>query len=54
VLDDVFSELDEYRSAALVERLAAPQTLISTAGPLPFGVEVAARVCVANATARVQ
>ncbi len=54
VLDDVFSELDEYRSAALVERLAAPQTLISTAGPLPFGVEVAARVRVADATARVQ
>src|SRR5262249_1819770 len=44
LLDDVFSELDEYRSGALVDRLAAPdatesvQTLITTAGALPAGV----------------
>lgn len=51
VLDDVFSELDEYRSSALVERLAAPQTLVSTAGALPAGVQVTGRIRVANGKA---
>ncbi len=51
VLDDVFSELDEYRSSALVERLAAPQTLVSTASALPAGVQVTGRIRVANGKA---
>ncbi len=38
LLDDVFSELDERRAAALVAHLDAGQTLITTAGPLPAGV----------------
>jgi DNA replication and repair protein RecF len=39
LLDDVFSELDDRRAAALVERLPATQTLLTTAGSLPRGVE---------------
>lgn len=39
LLDDVFSELDEQRSAALVEHLPSGQTLLTTAGPLPVGVD---------------
>jgi DNA replication and repair protein RecF len=35
LLDDVFSELDADRSAALVQNLPAGQTLVSTAGALP-------------------
>ena len=35
LLDDVFSELDEARSAALVAHLPPGQTLLTTAGPLP-------------------
>ncbi len=38
LLDDVFSELDEPRAAALVEHLPATQTLITTAGALPDGI----------------
>ncbi len=38
LLDDVFSELDERRSAALVAHLDEGQTLITTAGILPDGV----------------
>jgi DNA replication and repair protein RecF len=46
LLDDVFSELDPHRSAALLESLPAGQTLLTTAGPLPAGAEpkVTARV----------
>jgi len=39
LLDDVFSELDPERSAALVEHLPAAQTLVTTAGVLPPGIE---------------
>ena len=39
LLDDVFSELDPERSAALVEHLPATQTLVTTAGTLPPGIE---------------
>lgn len=39
LLDDVFSELDPARSAALLERLPTTQTLLSTAGGLPEGIE---------------
>lgn len=38
LLDDVFSELDPARSAALLEHLPAGQTLLTTAGLLPDGV----------------
>lgn len=37
LLDDVFSELDPNRSAALLESLPEGQTVLSTAGPLPEG-----------------
>ena len=38
LLDDVFSELDPRRSAALLAHLPAGQTLLTTAGLLPEGV----------------
>jgi DNA replication and repair protein RecF len=38
LLDDVFSELDERRSAALIAHLTAGQTLVTTAGSVPTGV----------------
>lgn len=47
LLDDVFSELDDRRAAALVEHLSAPQTLLTTAGSLPPGVATASRLRVA-------
>ena len=37
LLDDVFSELDAARSAALLAHLPAAQTLLTTAGALPEG-----------------
>jgi DNA replication and repair protein RecF len=40
LLDDVFSELDEGRSRALVEQLPAGQSLLTTAVPLLPGVQV--------------
>jgi len=39
LLDDVFSELDARRADALVRALPPGQTLLSTAGVLPAGVE---------------
>jgi DNA replication and repair protein RecF len=41
LLDDVFSELDPYRSRALLEGLPPGQTLLTTALPAPPGVEAA-------------
>jgi len=41
LLDDVFSELDPDRSRRLITELPAGQALISTASPLPPGVEPA-------------
>ena len=38
LLDDVFSELDPRRSAALLAHLPTGQTLLTTAGLLPEGV----------------
>jgi recombinational DNA repair ATPase RecF len=35
LLDDVFSELDGDRSAALLDSLPAGQALVTTTGPLP-------------------
>lgn len=42
LLDDVFSELDQYRTAALFEALPPGQALLTTAAVLPEGVEPAA------------
>ena len=48
LLDDVFSELDAQRSAALVRNLPPGQTLLTTAGELPPDV-VAERTLVVHA-----
>jgi DNA replication and repair protein RecF len=41
LLDDVFSELDPYRSRALARHLPPGQALLTTATTLPEGIEVA-------------
>jgi DNA replication and repair protein RecF len=41
LLDDVFSELDPHRSRALIAELPAGQSILTTAAPLPSGIEVA-------------
>ena len=41
LLDDVFSELDPARSKALVAELPAGQSILTTAAPLPEGIDVA-------------
>jgi DNA replication and repair protein RecF len=43
LLDDVFSELDALRSESLLACLPAGQAIVTTAGELPPGAEVAAR-----------
>jgi DNA replication and repair protein RecF len=48
LLDDVFSELDARRGSALVGNLPAGQTLLTTAGALPAGIESDDRLCVAG------
>jgi DNA replication and repair protein RecF len=40
LLDDVFSELDPARSRALVAELPATQAIVTTAAPLPAGIDV--------------
>ena len=40
LLDDVFSELDPGRAQALVAELPAGQALLTTAAPLPGGIDV--------------
>jgi DNA replication and repair protein RecF len=42
LLDDVFSELDQARSAALLAHLPAGQAMLTTAGPVPEGARPAA------------
>jgi DNA replication and repair protein RecF len=44
LLDDVFSELDDRRSAALVKHLPAAQTIVTTAHAVPTGVHPALRL----------
>jgi DNA replication and repair protein RecF len=39
LLDDVFSELDPKRASALVAHLPGAQTLLTTAGAVPAGIE---------------
>jgi DNA replication and repair protein RecF len=48
LLDDVFSELDPARSRALVAELPPGQSILTTAAPLPDGIEVAQIVNVAQ------
>lgn len=48
LLDDVFSELDPRRSAALLRELPMGQALLTTATPLPAGAQVARVVDVAT------
>ena len=50
LLDDVFSELDPGRSRALVAELPAGQSLLTTAAPLPGGIDVARVVSVDRQT----
>jgi len=42
LLDDVFSELDPQRSDRLLSLLPVGQTLVTTASPLPSGMQPAA------------
>jgi DNA replication and repair protein RecF len=51
LLDDVFSELDRGRSLALVRHLPCGQALLTTAAPLPEGMEVG-RIVDVRSTAR--
>lgn len=51
LLDDVFSELDPARSRALVRHLPAGQAVLTTAGPLPDGADVAVVVDVRSLSA---
>jgi DNA replication and repair protein RecF len=46
LLDDVFSELDPHRSAALLATLPVGQALLTTAGELPVGAAPSATVTV--------
>ena len=46
LLDDVFSELDPARSAALLAHLPPGQAILTTAGPLPEGVRPATVIVV--------
>jgi DNA replication and repair protein RecF len=48
LLDDVFSELDAHRAAALVAHLPATQTLVTTAGALPEGIAASAWLRIEN------
>ncbi len=52
LLDDVFSELDAARSAALLEHLPHGQTLLSTAGPVPEGARPDLVLTVSEGTIR--
>jgi DNA replication and repair protein RecF len=50
LLDDVFSELDPHRSDALVRALPTGQTLLTTAGVLPPGIEPGRIVTISDGT----
>ena len=50
LLDDVFSELDPKRAAALVQHLPATQTLLTTAGAIPEGIDARQRLTVHDGT----
>jgi DNA replication and repair protein RecF len=48
LLDDVFSELDPARSRALIAELPEGQSILTTAAPLPAGIDVARIVDIAR------
>jgi DNA replication and repair protein RecF len=48
LLDDVFSELDPARSRALIAELPSGQSVLTTAAPLPEGIDVARIVDIAQ------
>lgn len=48
LLDDVFSELDPARSRALIAELPEGQSILTTAAPLPDGIDVAQIVDIAQ------
>jgi len=50
LLDDVFSELDPDRAAALLAHLPPGQAILTTAGPLPEGVAPATVITVTSGT----
>lgn len=54
LLDDVFSELDPDRSAALLQALPAGQTILTTAGHLPAGAVPGRLLRVQSGTVSVQ
>jgi DNA replication and repair protein RecF len=53
LLDDVFSELDDHRAAALVAHLPAGQALLAAAGAIPPGIDAALRLTVTAGTVEV-
>jgi DNA replication and repair protein RecF len=48
LLDDVFSELDPARSRALIAELPEGQSILTTAAPLPVGINVARIIDIAQ------
>ena len=48
LLDDVFSELDPQRSAALLHNLPPGQTIVATASPVPSGAVVDRQIAIAT------
>jgi DNA replication and repair protein RecF len=52
LLDDVFSELDPARSRALIAELPSGQSILTTASPLPAGIDVARVLDVARLAGR--
>ena len=52
LLDDVFSELDAARADALVRELPPGQTLLTTAGVVPAGVEPERQLRIADGAVR--
>jgi DNA replication and repair protein RecF len=50
LLDDVFSELDAPRARALLRRLSAGQTLVTSAGSVPHGVDAQRLLAVRDGT----
>jgi DNA replication and repair protein RecF len=52
ILDDVFSELDPWRSRALLDAIPVAQTILTTAGALPDGVRPEQQVVVEGGSLR--
>ena len=54
LLDDVFSELDEHRAAALLRALPQGQTILTTAADLPVGIRPDRTIRIADGTPQVE